>query len=460
MASICPRRGISPPDRPASSSQSSTPAACPRIRISLAGSSAATISSRIHSIGNDGDGRDTDPSDPGDWIDAADIASGNFPDVGSANSSFHGTHVAGTIGAATDNGIGVAGINWVSKILPARVLGKCGGYLSDVADAIRWSAGLTVPGVPANANPARVLNLSLGGPGSCGATMQDAINDALTANAVVVVAAGNGNVDASQSTPGNCNGVITVGATGSAGERASYSNYGALVEISAPGTALSTVNTGATSPDSGAYDYAFKSGTSMATPHVSGIASLMLSRNPALTPSQVISKIQTTARAFPTGTGRDCTTALCGAGIIDAGAAVLAAGGISTSSTTLSSSPNPATAGANVTFTATVTGVAPGGSVNFTADGSTSITGCSAATLGGSGNTRTATCSTSSLALGTHVIVADYGGDGANSASSSTVAVAGNCAARCPNHDSHGTGEQHHPHGAGYGESVNKRRRC
>ena len=127
--------------------------------------------------GNDGDGRDTDPSDAGDWIDSTENASGFFKGCPIQNSSFHGTHVAGTIGALTGNSTGVAGINWVSKILPARVLGKCGGYLSDVADAIRWSAGLAVPGVPDNANPARVLNLSLGGD-ACAANGQNCVCDA------------------------------------------------------------------------------------------------------------------------------------------------------------------------------------------------------------------------------------------------------------------------------------------
>ena len=288
-------------------------------------------------VGNDGDLRDADPSDPGDWITAGESVAGFFQGCTIRNSSWHGTHVAGTIGAASNNNVGVAGINWIGKIVPVRALGKCGGYTSDIADSIRWAAGLAVPGVPDNPNPARVMNLSLGGDAcdnegncTCDTASQLAVTDAVAAGAVVVVAAGNSSSDARISAPGNCNGVITVGATGRQGQRASYSNFGPLVEISAPGGSdgqgvLSTLNNGAQSPNPFGYVYQYYQGTSMATPHVAGIASLLLSAKPSLTPAQVLAVIQTTARAFPVGTVRDCSTTgtfACGAGIIDAGAAV------------------------------------------------------------------------------------------------------------------------------------------
>jgi len=125
-------------------------------------------------IANDGDGRDSDPTDPGDWITVAEsngtAAGGFFAGCTARNSSWHGTHVAGTVGALSNNSTGVAGINWNSKILPVRALGKCGGFTSDIAEAMRWAAGLAVSGVPNNANPAKVLNLSLGGSGPCSRT--------------------------------------------------------------------------------------------------------------------------------------------------------------------------------------------------------------------------------------------------------------------------------------------------
>ena len=258
------------------------------------------------SSANDGNGRDSDPSDPGDWITPPMNAVRDFAGCGVRNSSWHGTHVAGTIGAASNNGMGVAGINWSSKILSVRVLGKCGGTTSDIADGMRWAAGLPVPGVPANANPAKVLNLSLGGSGACDATYQNAINAIVAAGTTIVVSAGNSNADASGFRPANCNGVITVAATNRNGCKASYSNYGATVEISAPGGetnvsssngVLSTLNTGTQGPVADTYTY--YQGTSMAAPHVAGVASLMLSRNPSLTPAQVLSLHAEHSHRFP-----------------------------------------------------------------------------------------------------------------------------------------------------------------
>ena len=262
-------------------------------------------------IANDGDARDSDPSDPGDWG-----CNGSY-------SSWHGTHVAGTIGAAANNGQGIAGINWVSGIQPIRVLGRCGGYTSDIIDGMRWAAGIPIAGVPANPTPARVLNLSLGGSGGCGTSYQNAVNDVVARGTVVVVAAGNSGIDASNATPASCNGVIAVGATTRSGGRASYSNFGSQVAISAPGSSiLSTVNTSTTVPAADAYT--FYSGTSMAAPHVAGVVSLMLSLNPALTPAQIKTMLQSSARAFPIGTGTDCSTTFCGAGILNAAAALAA----------------------------------------------------------------------------------------------------------------------------------------
>ncbi len=283
---------------------------------------------------NDGDGRDSDPTDPGDWITAAENAGtdptgGFFAGCGVSNSSWHGTHVTGTIGALSNNSAAVAGVNWNSMILPVRVLGKCGGYLSDIAEGMQWAAGLAVTGVPANTNPAKVMNLSLGGPGACGPTYQNAI-DAITAvGAAVVVAAGNDNVDVANSQPANCSGVIAVAATSRLGAKASYSNFGTLVKIAAPGGdtgdgVLSTLNSGTTSPvASPAGDtIGYYMGTSMAAPHVTGAVSLMFSLNASLTPAQILSTLQSTARVFPTGTGNDCTTLTCGAGIVNAAAAL------------------------------------------------------------------------------------------------------------------------------------------
>ncbi|MFF7484731.1 S8 family peptidase [Streptomyces luteogriseus] len=284
----------------------------------------------------DGNGRDSNPADPGDWYNDNECGQG----IPASTSSWHGTHVAGTIAAATNNGKGVAGIAYGAKISPVRVLGKCGGYDSDIIDAITWASGGTVSGVPANTNVAKVINMSLGGGGACSTATQSAINGAVNRGTSVVVAAGNENQNVSNASPANCNNVIAVAATNRAGSRASYSNYGSLVDIAAPGgetrtsTAngiLSTLNSGTKTPSS--ENYAYYQGTSMATPHVAGLAALMKSANSALTPAQIESAIKANARALP-GT---CSGG-CGAGLADAAKTVQAVKGGTSTGTTFSSS--------------------------------------------------------------------------------------------------------------------------
>ena len=286
-------------------------------------------------IANDGDGRDADPSDPGDWTSDGDAGRYGGCASEAESSSWHGTHVAGIVAASGNNRVGVVGVNWNSKVLPVRVLGKCGGFLSDVLDGIRWAAGISDPSFPANPYPARVLNLSLGAATTCTPLVQGAIDDALAAGAVVVAAAGNNAADASGIAPGNCAGVIAVSALDRQGNKAYYASTGSTVALSAPGGAqvyvngpggiLSLSNAGTTtpvpSPDGDLYH--FLQGTSMSAPQVAGVASLMLSVNPGLTPTQVRRKLRATARPFPGGS--TCTTALCGAGMLDAAVALQSA---------------------------------------------------------------------------------------------------------------------------------------
>jgi serine protease len=268
-------------------------------------------------MANDGDGRDSDPSDPGDGTNDGDCG----PGVPGEPSFFHGTFVSGIIAANSDNGIGISGLDWNAKILPVRTLGKCGGTFDDILDGLLWSVGVPVAGVPPNPNPARVLNLSLGGTGSCPQSFQDGINAALAQGAVIVVAAGNESDDAINSAPANCSGVITVGASTRQGDITSYSNFGRRVDLSAPGGdgqtsdwILSTGNDGTSGP--GNPDYEFAVGTSFATPHVAATASLMISRNANLTPGRIQDIITGTTRNFATGSACGIS-GLCGSGLLD-----------------------------------------------------------------------------------------------------------------------------------------------
>ena len=271
----------------------------------------------------DGNGRDSNAQDQGDWY-----AGGECGQTAAANSSWHGTHVSGTVAAVTGNSTGVAGVAPNAKVLPVRVLAKCGGSLSDIADAIIWASGGTVSGIPANANPAKVINMSLGGSGTCGTTYQAAINSAVSRGSTVVVAAGNSNQDAAGFRPANCTSVVTVAASNPSGSLSYYSNYGATVDLTAPGGdtsvssggILSTINTGTSTP--GGAGYANYQGTSMAAPHVAGLVALMKSKSPALSPAQVESTLRQGTRTMPGG----CTKG-CGAGLSDATATMGLLGG-------------------------------------------------------------------------------------------------------------------------------------
>ena len=309
----------------------------------------------------DGNGRDSDASDPGDYYNGD-------------PSSWHGTHVAGTVAAVTNNAKGVAGTAWGAKVMPVRVLGRGGGSTSDIADAIIWASGGTVSGVPtlSAANAADVINMSLGGSGSCDTTTQNAINSAVGRGTTVVVAAGNSNANASGFTPASCNNVVNVASVTSASARSSFSNYGTSIDVSAPGSnILSTLNSGTQGP--GSENYVSYNGTSMASPHVAGAVALAQSRRLALglalwTPAQVEANLKSTAYALS-----GACSGGCGAGIIDARALVDLAGG------STPPPPPPPPTGGSLTKGVAVTGLAAtaGSSLYYTLSvpaGSTNLT--------------------------------------------------------------------------------------
>ncbi|MET0065729.1 MAG: S8 family serine peptidase [Candidatus Thiodiazotropha sp.] len=253
-------------------------------------------------VANDGDARDSDPLDTGDYD----------PSCGRYLSSWHGTHVSGTIAALTDNGLGVAGIAYRAKIVPVRVLGRCGGYLSDISDGIAWAAGVSLPDLPDNPHPAQVINLSLGSNSeSCPQTVLEAIALARGLGASVVAAAGNETQDSAGIAPANCPGVITVAASDRAGALAEFSNFGETVDLAAPGEEiLSTHNDGIVIANQDSYR--LMSGTSMAAPHVSGVAALLYGMDPGITPDEVERRLVEHARDYVT----PCSP--CGSGILDA----------------------------------------------------------------------------------------------------------------------------------------------
>lgn len=263
------------------------------------------------SIARDGNGRDADPTDQGNWEEAGVCAAGSE----ASESNWHGTHVAGSIAAIMNNKRGIAGVAPNAKILPLRALGMCGGYDSDIADAMVWAAGGTVEGVPANTHPAQIINLSLGGEGTCPATYSKAIAEVNKRGAILVVAAGNDDQDTSKIAPANCGGSIVVGSTNQKGQRSDFSNYGKIVDVSAPGDGImSTVDLGTTvSTGAGYTEY---DGTSMAAPQVAGIIALMKSVDPSLTADRAKQVLKQSAKPLT------CNVNACGAGIANAASAL------------------------------------------------------------------------------------------------------------------------------------------
>jgi serine protease len=328
----------------------------------------------LFATSNDGDGWDGDATDPGDYLTATDLANPPFKgtecgkdgsDDVPVDSSWHGTRVAGLIAANSDNSTGIAGAGFNIRVLPVRVLGRCGGYDSDVLAGMYWASGLSVPPPllvavpPVNPNPAQVINMSLGGTGPCTELYAAAVKD-ITAHGVLVVVSA-GNEGTAVDSPANCAGAVAVAGLRHVGSKVGYSNLGPDVAIAAPaGNCVltgvndpclysldTTTNAGKTTPTSSTYTDQFRAnvGTSFSAPLVAATAGLMKAVNPRLTPAQLVNRLKSTARAFPTVSDTSpsppacvspavdddqssecfCNTQVCGAGMLDSGAAVNAA---------------------------------------------------------------------------------------------------------------------------------------
>ena len=285
-------------------------------------------------------GRDANPADPGDWRDVAPTRA----------SSWHGTQMAGVISSIVPG----------AKIQPVRALSWRGGLLSDIAASITWASGGEVENAPVNENPSKVINMSFAVEAMCPTALQAAIDDARSRGSILIAAAGNANDDAAKYAPGNCNGVLTVGATNSAGLRADYSNHGRVIDLSAPGgdatqPVTSVSNTGTTIPAEPGAGSDF--GTSIAAAHVSAGAAMLAGATPTITPDD----------AYRTLTGRDYTKEFanptcdanpdysCGAGILSLAQIASISSGDQDFAMTLNGTTQGAIAGSTSAFTSSLT---------------------------------------------------------------------------------------------------------
>ncbi len=259
----------------------------------------------------DGDGRDPDASGVGQF-------------------AFHSEMVSGIIGA-DQAGAGMAGINPAAQILAVRVADENGMIApGDLADGLRWAAGLPVAGVPRNPAPARIINTSLFADWlpdrGCDPRIAAAVNDVTRAGALVVVGAGNENRDAGLLSPASCAGVLTVTGVDDSGQRPDYANWGSAVALAAPsgvperGLVASTALDAAGRP---APLHAHRqNGTSFAAPQVSAAASLLLGLRPDLSPAELRSALTRTAAPWgPRGCDPDPRKS-CGAGVLNVAAAL------------------------------------------------------------------------------------------------------------------------------------------
>jgi serine protease len=407
---------------------------------------------------NDGNGIDNDPSDPGD---------GGTCNGTAEASTWHGTQTAGLIGAATNNGVGMASVGYNVMLLPVRVLGVCGGFDSDIQAGMLWAGGISSTPV-VNAHPAKVINLSLGATGACSAAYTDVVAQ-LNAKGVVIVAAG-GNEGLAVGTPANCAGVIGVAGVRHAGTKVGYSDLGPQIAIAAPAgncvnttssapclfPLLTTSNTGTQAPVLGAAGAKYTGsgadaslGTSFSAPLVSGTVALMFSVNPGLSASQVLTALKLTARAFPaSGSSAGvtacvdpatapaaqnaecyCTTSTCGAGLLDTGAAVAS---VALAVANISVPSSAATVGASVTLDAS-SSRGSGGSNTVSSYAWTITTGSDIAAFTSAANAATVTLLPS--AAGTVVVsltITDSAGNSATSSTTLNVTAAGVVAPMTP----------------------------